>query len=220
VGSLLAQVALYGLAAAFAAPIALVVSAMILGKSTRPVVSGWVFVAGAFFLDLVFTIVVFASGVFDSEGDLGAYVDVGLGLLFAAMGVMAVFAKESPESDAKRRARADSIASGTLGRLFAAGFLVQVINFDAIAVFGGALKEIAKADVTTAQAVIATAFGLALMLSVYYVPVVIYMVSPERAKPLLGRVTEWIMANSRALEIVVGLGFGAVFLYKGLVVLL
>jgi hypothetical protein len=67
VGSLLAQVALYGLAAAFAAPIALVVSAMILGKSTRPVVSGWVFVAGALFLDLMFTIVVFASGVFDSE---------------------------------------------------------------------------------------------------------------------------------------------------------
>ena len=48
--------------------------------------------------------------------------------------------------------------------------LVQVINFDAIAVFGGALKEIAEADITTGEEVFATLFGLAIMLSVYYAP--------------------------------------------------
>ena len=37
---------------------------------------------------------------------------------------------------------------------------------------------------------------------------------------MLGRLTEWIMANSRMIEIVVGLGFGAYFLVKGLAVLL
>jgi hypothetical protein len=70
------------------------------------------------------------------------------------------------------------------------------------------------------QEVVATTFGLAIMLSGYYVPVLIYMISPKRAVPLLGRMTKWIMANSRTLEIVVGLGFGVYFLAKGLAVLL
>ncbi len=57
-------------------------------------------------------------------------------------------------------------------------------------------------------------------LSVYYMPALIYMVVPKKASSLLARMTEWILANSRMIEIVVGLGFGAMFLYKGLVVLL
>lgn len=217
--SLLVQVAIYGLAAAFAAPIAIVVSAMILGKSQRPVLGAWTFVAGAAFLDIVFAAVILASGLFDTDGDAGAYVDVGLGVLFVAMGLLAVFQAESPEKDAARRARAEKIATAKLATLFAAGFFVQVINFDAIAVFGGALKDIGQADLSTGEEVFATAFGLAIMLSVYYVPVLIYMVAPKRAVPLLARMTEWIMANSRMLEIVVGLGFGVYFLAKGLVVL-
>ena len=67
--------------------------------------------------------------------------------------------------------------------MFAAGILVQVINFDAIAVFGGALKDIGEADISTGQEVFATAFGLAFMLSVYYVPVLLYVIDPKRAVP-------------------------------------
>jgi hypothetical protein len=44
-------------------------------------------------------------------------------------------------------------------------------------------------------------------------------VSPTRTKPALARMTEWIMANSRMLEIVVGFGFGAVFAFKGVTAL-
>lgn len=216
---LLLQVAIYGLAAAFAAPIAIVVTALILGKSQRPVPSAWTFAAGAAFLDVLFAAVVLASGLFDEGGDAGAYVDVGLGILFGVMGILAVFSEESPEKEAARRARAEQIATAKLSTLFLAGIAVQVINFDAIAVFGGALKDIAAADLTTGGAVLVTLFGLAIMLSVYYVPALLYMFSPQRAIPLLGRTTEWIMANSRMLEIVVGLGFGAYFLVKGLVVL-
>jgi hypothetical protein len=218
-GSLLVQVAIYGLAAAAAAPIGIVVSALILGKSKRPVISTWTFVAGAAFLDVLFAAVILAADLFDQGGDAGAIVDVGLGVLFIVMGLLAVFGAESPEKDAARRARADKIATAKLASLFAAGLAVQVINFDAIAVFGGALKDIGEADITRGQELVATLFGLAIMLSVYYVPVVIYMVNPKRAVPLLGRMTEWIMANSRMIEVVVGLGFGVYFLAKGLVVL-
>ncbi len=218
-GTLLVQVAIYGLAAALAAPIGIVVSSLILGKSQRPVASGWTFVAGVALLDVVLATAILASGAFDDGGDAGAYVDVGLGVLFLVMGGAAVFGKESPEKDAARRARADGIATAPLAKLFLAGIAVQIINFDAIAVFGGALKEIAEADITTGEEVFAALFGLAIMLSVYYAPVLFYMLVPDRAVPILGRLTEWIMANSRRIEIVIGLGFGVVFLLKGLVVL-
>jgi hypothetical protein len=220
VGSLLVQVAIYGLAAALAAPVAAVVSAVILGKSSRPVLSTWTFVAGAAFLDVVLAAVILALDLFDNGGDAGAIVDVGLGVLFAAMGLLAAFQTESPGKEAAQRARVEKIATAKLATLFAAGLLVQVINFDAIAVFGGALKDIGEADITTGQEVVATVFGLAIMLSVYYLPVLIYMIDRKRAVPLLARMTEWIMANLRMIEVVVGLGFGVYFLAKGLVVLL
>ena len=218
--SLLVNVAVYGFAAAFAAPIAAVVSALILGKSKRPLLGAWTFVAGAAFLDVLFAVVILAADLFEQGGDAGAIVDVGLGVLFVALGLLAIFETESPEKDAARRARAERIATAKLTTLFAAGILVQVINFDAIAVFGGALKDIGEADITTGEEVLATAFGLAIMLSVYYGPALIYVLVPGRAGSLLGRMTEWIMANSRMLEIVVGLGFGVYFLGKGLAVLL
>ena len=218
--SLLVQVAIYGLAAAFAAPIAAVVSALILGESKRPVVSAWTFVAGAAFLDILFSVVVLASGIADVSSDASAWIDAGLGVLFLGMGILAVFSSETPEKDAARRARADKIASSNLSALFLAGIAVQLINIDAIAVFGGALKEIATADLSTAGVVFATVFGLAIMLSVYYLPAVIFSLFPERASAWLGRMSEWILANSRMLEIVVGIGFGIYFLVKGLAVLL
>ena len=162
---------------------------------------------------------ILAADLFENGGDAGAYVDVGLGVLFAAMGLLAVFQTESPEKEAAQRARMDKIATAKLGTLFGAGLLVQVINFDAIAVFGGALKDIGEADISTGEEVFATLFGLAIMLSVYYLPVLIYMIDRKRAVPLLARMTEWIMANLRMIEIVVGLGFGVYFLAKGLAVL-
>jgi hypothetical protein len=219
VASLLAQVALYGLAAAAAAPIAAVLTALVLGKSKRPLVSAWALTAGAAFLDVVLAVAVLASGILSGGGDVGAYFDVALGVIMAVIGVMAVFSTESVQKEAARQARADRIATAGPATLFTAGIFVQVVNFDAIAVFGGAVKEIAAADVTTAEAVVAFVFGLALMLSVYYVPALVYAVVPARAAGLLGGMTGWILRNSRAVEIVTGLGFGVLFLWKGLAVL-
>jgi hypothetical protein len=219
VASLLAQVALYGLAAAVAAPIATVISALILGESKRPLLSAWTFTAGAAFLDGVVLVIVLASGIFSDGGDAAAYFDVGLGVIFATIGVLAVFSSDSAEKEVARQARAERIATAGPATLLTAGIFVQVVNFDALALFGGAVKEVAAADVTTAEAAAALLFGLALMLSVYYLPALVYAVAPARASRLLGGLTRWILRNSRAVEIATGIGFGALFLWKGLDVL-
>ena len=97
---------------------------------------------------------------------------------------------------------------------------MQIINFDAIAVFGGGLKEVAEADVGTDEAVAAVALGLALMLSVYYGPAFVVIVSPVRGREFLQKMADWIVSHARPLEIGTGGILGVVFLLKGLEVLL
>ena len=65
----------------------------------------------------------------------------------------------------------------------------------------------------------AVVFLIALMLLPYWVPAAFYAIAPHRAGVALGRMSEWIMSNARMLEIVVGFGFGAVFLIKGVTAL-
>src|SRR4249920_166798 len=106
---LVGQLVLYGLAAAAAAPIAAVVSALILGKSKTPLPSAFTFVAGAALLDAIVVVVFF---------------DILLGVIFGGLAVVAIFEKDSPEKDAKQRERADRIASGSLATLIVAGIAV------------------------------------------------------------------------------------------------
>ena len=219
---LIPQLVLYGLAAAAAAPIAAVVSALILGKSKTPLPSAFTFVAGAALLDIVVAVLFFVlvASAIQGNGDLGAYLDILLGVIFAGLGVYAIFEKDSPEKDAAQRARAEQIASGGMKTLIVAGLAVQVINFDAIAVAVGGLKEIVEASLASVEILVATIFLFILVLLPYWVPAVFYAFAPQRAGILLGRMSEWIMANSRMLEIVVGLAFGAAFLFKGVTALM
>ena len=221
-GSLFTQLLLYGGAAAFAAPAAAVVTAFVLGKSARPLTSAAAFVAGAAFLDVVVTIVlllVFGSSL-QEGGDLGAYVDLGLGVIFLVIGVLAIFQHDSPEKDDAQRARVQRLATAGVATMATAGIVVQIINVDAIAVMAGGLKEIVEASIGGVGGAIAVLFLLALMLIPYYAPALVFAASLGRARPLLERMTDWIVAHSRVLEIGTGLGFGALFLVKGLLDLL
>ena len=110
-------------------------------------------------------------------------------------------------------ASADPILAALIGGLYVfAGPILGSILYIGI-------KEIVVADVSTAEAAIALLVGLALMLVVYYGPVVVYQLSPARATPMLRGMSEWIMGHARPLEIVTGGGLGAIFLWKGLAVL-
>jgi Sap, sulfolipid-1-addressing protein len=220
-GALVGQIVLYGLAAAFAAPIAAVVSALILGNSKTPIGSALLFVAGAAFLDIVFAAVVLAIlGPSFNGGDAAAFIDIGLGVIFVALGVLAVLERPDPARDAAQRERAVRLTSAGPSRMIVAGIVVQVINFDAIAVVAGAMKDIAAAGLTATGVIVAAAFAIALMLIPYWVPVAAFAIAPGRAKPALAVMTEWILSHARQLEMATGLGFGAIFLVKGVAALL
>jgi Sap, sulfolipid-1-addressing protein len=220
-GDLILNVLPYALAAAAAAPVVAVVTAVILAESRRPILSAWIFTTGAGALAIFYSIVLLAvaagSGAFDDGNtEAGAIVDLVLGSIFFLLGLFAVFSKESPEKEAATRQRVQRAATAGLGGMLVTGVVAQVINIDALAVFTGALKEVAEADVSVAEGAAAVAAGLAVMLVPYYGPAVIYAVSPERSGKVLREMIEWLLGHSKGLEIVVGLGFGAVFLIKGL----
>lgn len=74
----------------------------------------------------------------------------------------------------------------------------------------------AEADVSTAEAAVAVLVALAVMLIPYYLPAMYYAISPERSGRRLRETSSWLLDHNRALEIVVGIGFGAAFLFKGI----
>jgi threonine/homoserine/homoserine lactone efflux protein len=100
--------------------------------------------------------------------------------------------------------------------MLAAGVVAQIINADAIAVFAGALKEVAAAKVSDTEAAVAVAVTLAVMLIPYYGPAVIYAAAPQRSARVLTMMSDWLLRNTGVLEVVVGLGFGAIFLWNGI----
>jgi hypothetical protein len=219
-GELILNVLPYGLAAAAAAPIVAVVTALILARSKRPLLSAWVFTAGAAALDIAFAVALLiaanASGAFEGGGsEGGAIVDVVLGMIFLAIGIKAIFSSESPDQQVSQRERIERAAAGGLRGMLITGIVAQVINIDAMTVFTGAIKEAAEADVSTLEAAVALAIALAVMLTPYYVPAVLYALSPQHSGRALGRMSDWLLDRSRVLEIVVGIGFGAIFLAKG-----
>jgi threonine/homoserine/homoserine lactone efflux protein len=220
-GDLILNVMPYALAAAAAAPVVAVVTAVILAQSRRPLLSAWVFTAGAAALVIVFAVVALAiaggSGAFDNgNSEAGAIVDLVLGAVFLALGILAIFSSEDEEKENAQREQVQRVATAGLGGMLVAGVVAQVINVDALAVFTGALKEIAEADVSIGEGAVAVLVALAVMLLPYYGPAVFYAVSPARSGKVLRRMSEWLLGHSRGLEIVVGLGFGAVFLGKGI----
>ena len=169
----------YALGAAAAAPIVLVVSAVIVTKAKRPIAAGLAFVAGAVALDVVFAIIILwiaeATGTDSSSGELGAVVDTMLGAIFVILGIVAVFSKPSPEKEEANRRRVEGFASSGFGSLLKLGVAVQVINSDALVVYAAGLKEIPLADPAPAASsvVIVLIVFLFIMLIPYHLPIVL-----------------------------------------------
>jgi hypothetical protein len=219
VGDLLGQMALYGLAAAAAAPVGLVVSCLILAESKRPVLSVVVFTAGA--ASLVATFVVIVYVVYDEESasgghNLSAILGTFLWAVFIVLAVLAIFSDENPVKEEKRRLRAESVASSTPAKLFALGLLAQAINFDAIAIIGSGVKQAAVADVSTAAVATALLVGLALAFILYYGPAVLYVLSPQQAGPILRVTSQWLIRQAKPVGVVVFFVIGAIFLWHGI----
>jgi Sap, sulfolipid-1-addressing protein len=133
--------------------------------------------------------------------------------------MQALFDTPSPEKEAATRAKIENAAAGSLLAVFVTGLVTQIIDMDALGIFGAGLKELLIEPVPVWQAVVAVAFMLAIMLLPYYAPAVYFTIRRQRAANGLGRVSDWLITHARALEIAAGLVIGLPFLAKGLAAL-
>jgi hypothetical protein len=89
----------YALGAMAAAPIVLVVSAVIVTKAKRPIAAGLAFVAGAVILDVIFALIILIiaerAGVDSGSGDLAAIVDTIRALISPARNSAPTFGSRS-----------------------------------------------------------------------------------------------------------------------------
>jgi hypothetical protein len=219
VSDLYLQLLFYGLAAAAVAPLALVIAALIVSRSERPITSTLVFSAGAALLAgavATLELVILAESDIREGGTFGALIDLAIGGLFLVLGLAAVRSRPTAERDAARRAQAERAASGGSRAMFITGLLAQLLNIDSLAVMSGGLKEIGEAGVSASAALAGAAFLIGVTLLPYYGPGLLHILAPGHTTRLLGRLTEWILRNSRRVEIVTGLLIGTIFTVKGL----
>jgi Sap, sulfolipid-1-addressing protein len=226
-GGLIVEILPYAVAAMLAAPIVLVVSALIIGKAKRPIRSAALFVLGAVLFDVVFAGVLLtlyrAGGLDSGSGEASAWIDTILGILFLLLGFKATVTREAPEEQEAQRARVEKLATARPIGLMLGGIVVQIINADALIVFASGLKEIATTNPFPSvffTILVVIAVFLFIMLIPYHLPIELYAVSPQRAGSTMRAMSAWLLDHSRTLEIVVGFGFGAIFLWKGLAVLI
>lgn len=222
-GQLLLNLIPYGLAAAVAAPVAIVVGALIIGGSPRPILGGFTFVAGALILDVVVAVIVLAvmeaSGAVTGDSEVSAWIDTLLGVLFLVIAIVALVGSDDPAKTEARKERIKRTIAGGLGPILVLGVGVQVVNSDALAIMASGCKEIAVANGSIGEQAVALAWLLALMLSVYYAPIVLRIAAPQHAARWLGSFSEWVLDNARMIEIVTGFAIGGLFFIKGVAAL-
>ena len=215
----------YAVAAMLAAPIVVVVSAVIVSQAERPVAAALAFVLGAVALDVVFSgaflWVAKLVGVESGKETAAAWIDTGLGVGFIVLGLVALVAKESPEKEAAQRARVDRLARASTSALVGAGVAVQLLNADALAALAGGLKEIAVAvpAPSSLTATVVVVVLIVVMLVPYYLPLVLHLASPGRGMALMKRMSTWLLDHTRPVEVAVGVGIGSVLLANGLLTL-
>jgi hypothetical protein len=216
VGSLLAQTLPLALGAAISPIVLAITVAMLTGEGRGP--RAIAFLAGAAIplVALSALIMFFGSGV---SLKVPASVQGPLDLAFAALllfvGGRALVRqlRGAPAGSARSHDEHRGVAPS---RAFAIGLGSMATNFTSLILFLPAMKAVAAAPVTPGARAIAAAVIVAIVLSTIWMPLLLITVAPRTVDALLADVAAFFEKNQRAVAIVLGLGFGAYLLIRGL----
>ena len=212
-GSLLSQVIPLALGAAISPVLFLLTLTTLTGE--RRLVRGLALTAGAAVPLVLLAAFAFAiAGKLHLSGTTKAVGDLAFGVLLLLVGVRALVKPPSgPKADAKPKR-----PSGP-ARSFALGFGAMVTNVTTIALYIPAMKLIATSHVSNADRVLAHVIVLLIALAPAAVPVALVAVAPGSSRRVLDAVAEFMTEHRRAIPVVVGFGFGAWLIVKGLAAL-
>jgi hypothetical protein len=175
---------------------------LLLAEAVRPRPKLGVFLIGALVVTFVVGfVVVFAfhgAGVGQSSQQSGQYgVRLVIGLLFMAAAVFLARRPPKPSSGPSRVSRAAS-----QGGLFAI-FVVGIALYLPSPAYLSALQVVGTTKMSTAATVLWVVIVVALVLITVEVPVLLFLLAPDRTVPKLQTVNRWLDRNGHTLLVVV-----------------
>jgi threonine/homoserine/homoserine lactone efflux protein len=209
-GELLAEIVPLAAAAAISPVVFLVQLTTLTGP--RPIARGAALLAGAAVVLIVLSTigVLLGSTSFSTNDTLKATLNIVLGALLIAVGLRALLKPPKPKStepDAKPT---------SVGRSFVSGAAAMGSNVTSFALYIPALALIAGSDLPLGQRGLAALVILLITLAVAWVPLLLAATVPAASSRLLPALGNWMTANDRWIQVILGLGFGIWLVVKGI----
>jgi hypothetical protein len=181
----------------------------------RPIARGSALTAGAAVVLIVAsTIGVLVGGTgFSTRETLKAAINIVFGALLAAIGIRALLRPPKP-----KRPEAHTEPT-TVGRSFLAGAGGMASNVTTFALYVPALALIAGSGLPLGEQGIAALIILVITLMVAWVPLLLAVAVPGASSRFLPALGQWMSANNRWIQVVLGIGFGIWLFAKGVTAL-
>jgi hypothetical protein len=194
-------------------PLAVLVSAVFLGAA-NPRRTALIFLAGAIVMTVIMATIVFvvlhAGAVYKPREHHTRYgVRLGLGLLALLAGGYLWRRGPKPPDPAKKD-------KGLVNRLLAKpgskeAFIVGIVVYSPSLTFVAAIQVIATARQSIATSVLDIAVVIAITIAFVWLPLVLYLVAPQRTGRLLRRFNGWLRSHGHIIA-VGALGIGGIVL--------
>jgi threonine/homoserine/homoserine lactone efflux protein len=209
-GELLAEVVPLAAAAAISPVVFLVQLTTLTGP--RPLSRGTALLLGAAVVLIVLsTIGVLLGGTgFSTNDTLKATLNIVLGALLLAVGLRALL------KPPKLKPAEPDTKPTSARRSFVTGAAAMATNVTSFALYIPALALIAGSGLPLGQRGVAALIILLITLAVAWVPLLLAAVVPAASTRLLPALGNWMTANDRWFQVILGVGFGIWLLIKGI----
>ncbi|MFI5428572.1 GAP family protein [Aeromicrobium sp. UC242_57] len=195
---------------------AAVVGAVLLLESRGGVRAAASFGAGFLVLYAVITLAAIIGGAANpgaQDDDVSAAIGIAVGCVFLAVGGLQLLRRPRPDAPPPGWIRHLDQAGPAVA--FVIGVVMALVNPNLLILLSG-IGVIASSDQSSLVSLVGlVALFVAAMLD-FIVPIGLYVVLGDRARTALVHVKQWMLRHNRALSIAVLLGFGVLFLGRGL----
>ncbi len=210
---LLAKVIPLDVALLFASPMFLALAIFYLSSQLRPKARTLAFVFGMLVLGIPVAIAGFFVGqatVPDSGPTAAsAIIDLALGVLFAFLAIKALRSKGAG-------ARGDqSKTYHIVWRSLMLGFVLNILNIDALFLIFAGAKEISAANLSGGFNILLITFSLICFTAPVTLPLLLTLIFPHAAALVLGKVNRFMVKYSKYIVFVIFIGFAALLIYRG-----